>query len=122
MWNLIEVQIGIVAACGPSLRPVMRERFPIARFKKILETLGDRWPRSKSTSRGSEHINKSERARKFAKTASEDNLVPHGYLGKATVEAGKRNGDVEMRSLGGDKWDNGIHVKKGVWIESSERV
>jgi hypothetical protein len=122
MWNLIEVQIGIIAACGPSLRPVMKEIFPIASFKKMLETLRDRWAQRRSTSRGLEHTNNLERAREHAKTASEDNLVPHGYLGKSTVEAGRRDGDFEMQSLGGDKRDNGIYVKKGVWIESSERV
>ncbi|KAI1630546.1 hypothetical protein F4809DRAFT_636478 [Biscogniauxia mediterranea] len=40
IWNLTEVQVGIIASCGPTLRPVITYLSPT---KNLLSSFGSRW-------------------------------------------------------------------------------
>jgi len=40
VWNLVEVQVGIIAACGPSLRPILGHIIPIKATLSVMSLLG----------------------------------------------------------------------------------
>ncbi|KAF2826768.1 hypothetical protein CC86DRAFT_416502 [Ophiobolus disseminans] len=39
IWNLIEVQIGIIAACGPTLRPILTQLLPTESIRSLLSSM-----------------------------------------------------------------------------------
>lgn len=39
VWNLAEVQIGIIAACGPTLRPILSHILPTQSIRSLLGSL-----------------------------------------------------------------------------------
>lgn len=48
MWNLAEVQIGIIAACGPLLRPVLARA-----FSPLTTLIASKWKSSSHLARNS---------------------------------------------------------------------
>lgn len=50
IWNLIEVQVGIIAACGPSLRAILGRLIPVEATLSVLSLLGMSKASSKNAS------------------------------------------------------------------------
>ena len=38
MWNMVEVQVGIIAACGPTLRPILSRMTPTSSIKLLFDS------------------------------------------------------------------------------------
>jgi hypothetical protein len=39
VWNLVEVQVGIIAACGPTLRPILNHIIPTESIRSLLGSM-----------------------------------------------------------------------------------
>ncbi|KAF2182285.1 hypothetical protein K469DRAFT_729030 [Zopfia rhizophila CBS 207.26] len=49
IWNLAEVQVGIIAACGLTLRPILSHIFPVQRVSAMIDRLHNTKHDSKNT-------------------------------------------------------------------------
>ncbi|KAK4143923.1 uncharacterized protein C8A04DRAFT_28265 [Dichotomopilus funicola] len=79
IWNLVEVQVGIIAACGPTLRPVLGRIFP-GDFASLASMLGLSKLSSKLSSKPS-----SDQLPSFVKTPGSGS---EEKLGRTTSEGG----------------------------------
>ncbi|KAM0308221.1 hypothetical protein ACHAO8_010203 [Botrytis cinerea] len=107
VWNLIEVQIGILAACGPTIRPILSDLLPTTSLISLLDSL-----RNGLSSRNTEPSSvEAANGNNYVKTVSDENLVPnHVYMGRAEIQGN----EMELQPHEGD----GIHVKQGVTVET----
>lgn len=48
VWNLVEVHVGIIAACGMTLRPILARIFPTDRVMSMLQSWRPSWSRKNS--------------------------------------------------------------------------
>jgi hypothetical protein len=64
IWNLIEVQIGIVAACGPTLRPILTQILPTESIRSLVSSMRS----TKATKQATTDLPN------FVKTESDPNL------------------------------------------------
>ena len=39
IWNLVEVQVGIITACGPTLRPILTYMLPTESIRSLLGSI-----------------------------------------------------------------------------------
>lgn len=46
MWNLVEIHVGIIAACGMTLRPIIDRIIP---FERIIERCSSLWSSRRTT-------------------------------------------------------------------------
>lgn len=102
LWNLIEVQIGIMAACGPTLRPVLSDLIPRASLISVLDSLKNHLSSGKGSSNESHHNSS------YAKTISDENLVNGEYKGRTEISTD----DLEMQP----RAPGAIHVQKDVAV------
>jgi hypothetical protein len=86
IWNLIEVQVGIIAACGPTLRHIMKETVPRDSLLYLLRSL------ESGLSRGSKNSNI---PRKTSRSSDEAKLAPYLQVPSAEELRAKGMTDIE---------------------------
>lgn len=92
MWNLVEVEIGIIAACGPLLRPILARAFsPLTSF------ITSNW---RSTSKISQSKESHELPRFVRMPDSEAHLATEAKSVSVSLSERNRAGQYETDSTG----------------------
>ena len=102
VWNLVEVHVGIMAACAPMFRPVLIDIFSMESFVNLLHSVTGR-PSTGRVSRGKESLGFPSLLRAFvspsyAALMSRPQLKHTNHL---TIETQR----LPSRAGGGDMWN-----------------
>ncbi|ORY03052.1 hypothetical protein BCR34DRAFT_605379 [Clohesyomyces aquaticus] len=102
VWTLIEIQIGILAACAPTIRPVLRDLVQNGIFGRILSSA-----RSIVSNKSSRSNNSGSGSARH-KHSGEDGLPLHDMSGSASAEHVDDISAVKSRT---------IHASERVYVE-----
>lgn len=80
IWNLVEVQVGIIAACGPTLRSILTHILPTESLVSLISL-----PRNSKS--------KESRNPGFYKTPDSEVHLGHGERSRPTVPSERGGGD-----------------------------
>jgi hypothetical protein len=74
VWNLVEVQVGIIAACAPTLRPILNHIIPTESIRSLLGSM-----------RGQRSSQKAEDLPSFVKLGSSGKVDVSGRTSAQTL-------------------------------------
>ncbi|KAI9666005.1 MAG: hypothetical protein M1821_003940 [Bathelium mastoideum] len=115
VWNLVEIQVGIIAACAPVLRPVLSDMIPRESIISLLDSLRNRL----SSEQRSHQARRSKNSHGTRKLPSNENLPLSTYQEtKSNVVAGnalalQRSSESHPKVYEPDE----IHVRSQVAVE-----
>jgi len=90
IWNLVEVQVGIIAACGPTLPSVLSHLLPTDSIKSFVDSFGSSWSRkSKVSSEMPSFVKLPESEEGLKREAS-------GVSNASSLRTGQDQYDIEM--------------------------
>ena len=113
VWNLVECQVGIIAACAPPMKPALKNLFPRDSLVNLLDSIRD------SISKGSRASSTSSR-RPYARADSDGSPSftedkDHSVFSKVEIDHGL-NSDVPHLAT-----PDGIYVRRDLDYGSAER-
>jgi hypothetical protein len=114
VWTLIEIQVGILAACAPTIRPVIRELVQNGMFGSIVSSVSSIISRksSRSNIEGSDHG--AQYSSRMKGGADEEEIIQlHDMAGANTSDVSAEHADDHSMAKSGT-----IQVSKGYRVGS----
>lgn len=120
MWNLIEVQVGIIATCAALLRPVLREVIPGDSLIALVQSLRNRLSTSRR-SQSSQKLPPHSKSADPANIANSDEQLVRSFNHQNKSRTDTFIEDVELQSAkerhDGAMQPDEIHVRKNLTVE-----